>query len=125
MPRRCRARAIRWASVGPRHLRYDRLDVGGGAINGGKPSIGFIEDEVEIGPRQHHRFDTVMALEPVGDLAQFGFIFGRNLASRRQAEIDAMDLIDLLIPWTDDVDRVERPEQSSIDREAGAEQGHA
>ncbi len=66
------------------HFRHDRRDVSGHAIDGGKAGVGLSEDEVEVGPRQYDRFDTLALLERVCKLPQLVNFGGRNLSLGRQ-----------------------------------------
>ena len=59
-----------------RHLRHDRVDMGGGAIDGGETGIRLAEDQVEVRAGQHDRLGAVTAAQRMRQLPQLRFIVG-------------------------------------------------
>ena len=109
----------------PDIVRHDGVDMGGGAIDGGKAGVGFAEDEVEVGAGEDDGFHAVAPAQRLRQLPQPRLVLGRSLPLSRQLQIDAMDLVDLVVLRADDVEGIERAEQPAVDRELGAEQGNA
>lgn len=93
----------------------------GGTINGRKPRIGFVENQVEIGSRQDDRFNPVASLQYPRKLAQLGEVVRRNLALGGELQINAMNFIDLLVLWADDGASIKHPEQLAVDGVSRAE----
>ena len=95
-----------------------------GAVDGREAGVGFAEDEIEIGAREHNRLNAVTLAEGGRDLAQTGFVLWRADPLLRKVQVDAMDLVDLAVLRTHDVHVIKRAEQSAVDGELGPEQCH-
>ncbi len=91
----------------------------------GKPAFASLKTRLRSVPASTMASTAIAPAQRVRQLPQLCLVFRRGLASRRQLQVDTMDLVDLVGARMHDVEGIERPEQIAIDRELGAEQGNA
>ena len=94
------------------------------AIEVGKISIGFIEEQREIGSRQNDGVDSIAFEERVSKRRQVPVLLFSAFSRSSQLDIRVVDVVRLVWPRLDDFDLIHLAEERRFHDEAGAKNGH-
>src|SRR5262252_9004455 len=109
-------------SVGLRyHSPQNFLHMRPRTIHTRKPRGALVEQERQVRPCENNRVHSIALHQPGRDLLQLVTLRRRALSFRRQLDIRAVDDVDLVRPWTHDLDVRKSTEEIRLNDKPRAE----